>query len=362
MKPHAERLPRIPNVVDSHGRWETRRGPATQEVEFSVLPFPQQPMLARSVGSLPDATALDGGAAYEPKFDGYRALVFVQGGSCRIQSRHGRDITGSFPDIAAAAIENLPSGVVIDGELVVWGDDTSDFTELQHRLENGGRQASAYHPASFIAFDVLAGAGMDMRRSPFRVRRQALTILLDDAPAPLHVVPQTRDLEEARTWMTNYAEAHVGVEGVVAKGLATPYTAGERGWEKIRIRDSTECIVGAVIGDIRAPERLVLGLPGADHLLRVVGCTTDLTLPLRRRVAARLHAAAGTHPWSEALSPHDVPGWPGHEATLTLVDPTAVVEVATLPEGEPAWGEPRELIRPRPELLASEVDPEQHPA
>jgi ATP-dependent DNA ligase len=362
MSSRAERTPRTQTVADSHGRWETEGRPASQEVEFSVLPFPQQPMLARSVAAIPEQSALTGGAAYEPKFDGYRALVFVQAGTCRIQSRHGRDITGAFPDIAAAALENLPSGVVIDGELVVWGDESGDFTEMHRRLESGARQDQAHHPASFIAFDVLAGAGMDMRRSPFRVRRQALTILLDDAPAPLHVVPQTRDADEARTWMVNYAEAHVGVEGVVAKGLGTPYASGERGWEKIRIRDSTECVVGAVIGSPRAPERLVVGLPDADGVLRPVGLTTELTLPLRRRTGSRLLPADDTHPWSESLTLDALPGWTGDEAgEVTLVDPVTVVEVAVLPDGAGAWDAPRDLIRSRPELRAEELDVEPLP-
>ncbi|MET0928167.1 MAG: hypothetical protein ABWX74_01550, partial [Aeromicrobium sp.] len=212
-------------------------------------------------------------------------------------------------------------------------------------------------PASFIAFDVLAGAGMDMRRSPFRVRRQALTILLDDAPAPLHVVPQTRDADEARTWMVNYAEAHVGVEGVVAKGLGTPYSSGERGWEKIRIRESTECIVGAVVGSIRSPERLILGLPDADGALQPVGFTTDMTLPHRRRLATRLHAPEAIHPWANA-SLENVPGWSGDHATVTLVEPAAVVEVAEAASGLHDWHDARELIRSRPELLASEIEPE----
>jgi ATP-dependent DNA ligase len=357
MNSPADRQLRSQSAMNSHGRWDDRRGHASQEMEHSVLPFPQQPMLARSVDSIPDEHALEGGAAYEPKFDGYRALVFVQSGACRIQSRYGRDITGSFPDIAAAAQEFLPSGVVIDGELVVWGDDTGDFTELHRRLENADDQGAAIHPASFIAFDVLAGAGMDMRRSPFRVRRQALTILLDDAPAPLHVVPQTRDADEARLWMTNYAEARVGVEGVVAKGLATPYAAGERGWEKIRIQDSTECIVGAVVGDVRSPERLILGLPGADGRLRPVGCTTDLTLPHRRRMGSRLRAADEVHPWSAATL-QDVPGWPGGEASMVLVDPVAVVEVADQARERRDWRDPRELVRSRPELRPGDIDTE----
>jgi ATP-dependent DNA ligase len=311
-------------------------------------------MLTHPVREIPDESALDGGAVYEPKFDGYRAIVFVQSGVCRIQSRYGRDITAAFPDIAAAALDNLPSGVVIDGELVVWGDDSGDFTEMHRRLTGGGGLDTT-HPASFIAFDVLAGAGMDMRRSPFRVRRQALTILLDDAPAPLHIVPQTRHADEARTWLVNYAEAHVGVEGVVAKGLKTPYASGERGWATVHIRESSQCIVGAVIGGVRAPERLILGLRDTGGLLRPVGCTTAMTLPLRRRLASRLRAAEDVHPWSDTTV-RDVPGWTGDEAPMVLVEPTTVVEVAALEAGTHAWHEPRELMRSRPELLADDLE------
>jgi ATP-dependent DNA ligase len=355
MQPQTTRTPRASTVIDSHDRWATDEGPQAREVEFSVLPFPQRPMLARSVTSLPDEADLPGGSAYEPKFDGYRALVFVEAGACRIQSRQGRDITASFPEIAAAALENLPSGVVVDGELVVWGDDVADFTELHHRLDHGADHASASHPASFIAFDVLAGAGMDMRRSPFRVRRQALTILLDDAPAPLHVVPQTRDVHEARTWMLHYAEAHVGVEGVVAKGLSTPYAAGERGWAKMRVRESLECVVGAVTGSMSSPERLVVGLPDADGVLHVVGCTTEMTLPHRRRLAGALADIVDTHPWPPTMSTDDVPGWVGPGAVLTMVEPAAVVEIAGLPDSSETWSEPRELIRSRPELRVADL-------
>jgi len=362
MNSQTARHPSTLTNLASRRRWESGRGQASsdtaQEVQFSVLPFPQQPMLARSVTALPDGGELAGGAAYEPKFDGYRALIFVEPGWCRIQSRHGRDITSSFPDIAAAVVEHVPSGVVLDGELVVWGDDTSDFTELQQRLEQPvDLTADHVRPASFIAFDVLAGAGMDMRKSPFRVRRQALTILLDDAPAPLHVVPQTRDPDEARTWIVSYSEAHVGVDGVVAKGLATPYAPGERGWAKLPIRDTIECVVGAVVGTLRAPSRLLLGLPTADGMLRLVGGTHEMTLPQSRRLGGMLAAAEDTHPWSAGGLLDVVPGWTAGPAASILVSPTSVVEVAAGgSSADGGWLEPRELIRSRPEMLTTEIE------
>ncbi len=338
--------------------WEDRSDPdrlaVAQGVELSVLPFPQQPMIPQRVDDLPGEDDLPGGAAYEPKFAGYRTLMFVQGGTCRLHSRHGRDITGSFPEIVAAAIEHVPSGVVLDGELVVWGDDTTDFTELRDRLAQHERpHGGSLRPASFIATDVLAGAGMDMRRSPLRVRRQALEILLGDAPPPLHVVPQTRDAHEARTWLEHYSEAHVGVDGVVAKGLTTRYEPGAPGWELQRIRQSVECIVGAVTGSLRAPTRLVLGLADDTGALHMIGCTTELTLPQSRRMGALLHESVDHHPWETTLTLSDVPGWSGSVDDSTLVMPMTVVEVA---EGSDDWGDARELIRARPELMPSEID------
>lgn len=314
-------------------------------------------MLAHPVSALPDELGLPGGTAYEPKFDGYRAIIFVEAGWCRIQSRHGRDITRSFPDIAAAAVEYLPSGVVLDGDLVVWGDDSADFHQLRARLQNGGDNASVSHPASFIAFDVLAGAGMDMRRSPLRVRRQALTILLDDAPAPLHVVPQTRDHEEARTWIANYGEARVGVVGVVAKGLGTRYAPGERGWQHQRVNDTLECVVGAVAGSLRSPDTLILGRPNPRGVLQILGCTAEMTLPQRRRIGTLLSDPVDSHPWSTAMALQEVPGWRGGDGIATLVDPSMVVEVGETPVGSGIWVAPCRLIRSRPELLPAEIDP-----
>ncbi len=358
MHPRTIRLPHHLSAVHPQPHWDHPQGHASQKVKTAVLPFPQQPMLAHPVSRLPDASGLPGGVAYEPKFDGYRALVFVQSGWCRIQSRHGRDITHSFPDIAAAAVENLPSGVVIDGDLVVWGDDTADLSELQSRLRDGADHASSARPASFIAFDVLAGAGMDMRRSPLRVRRQALTILLDDAPAPLHVVPQTRDPDEARTWMANYAQARVGVIGVVAKGLGTTYSPGEPSWENQRIRDTLECVVGAVTGSLRAPDQLILGRPDASGVLQLLGCTREMTLPQRRRVGSLLAGANDSHPWTSPLTLQDIPGWQGANGVATLVAPLTVVEVAEAPTDNRPWEAPCELVRLRSELLATEVGSE----
>jgi ATP-dependent DNA ligase len=166
-------------------------------------------MTAALATALPDSDAWSGGVVYEPRMDGLRALAHVRRGACRLQSWTGQDITADFPEIAAAAAAHVPSGMVLDGELV----------------RAGGRSHS------FIIFDALAAAGMDLRPSPFRVRRQALTILLDDAPPPLQVITQTRDRAQASAWLGSHEG---GIAGVVAKGLATPYTPHEANWQQVR--------------------------------------------------------------------------------------------------------------------------------
>lgn len=317
-------------------------------------------MRAAAIGALPGSDHLPGGSVYEPKYDGYRALVFVQWGACRIQSRRGHDITHSFPEVVAAAIEHLPSGVVIDGELVVWDDGTADAAELARRLSGQVElEDTTDRPASFMAFDVLAGAGMDMRHSPFRVRRQALRILLGDAPAPLHVVPQTRDVDEARSWIGPGDHAHPGVDGVVAKGLASPYTPGERGWSALPVHHAVECVVGAVTGTLRAPARLILGSPSADGGLQVFGCTGDITLPQSRLLGSVLAGAAHDHPWRMSMPLRAVPGWhDSDEPDAQLVAPVAVVEVTAEPSStEHPGGRSRTLLRTRPELVAADLDP-----
>lgn len=323
-----------------------------------MLPFPQEPSLARSLPELPDLQDMPGGTVYEPKFDGYRALLFVQDGSCRIQSRAGRDVTHAFPEIAAGAVESLSSGVVLDGEIVLWGDEVDDFSELDRRLNRPPDAMPRHrHPASYIAFDLLAGAGMDMRRSAFRIRRHALEMMLGDDAPPLHLVPQTPDVEEARSWLVTYAETHVGIEGVMAKGLATAYEPGARPWVKVRTQDSTESVIGAVVGSLKAPRRLVLGMLDDDGLLGPIGITTELTLPDSRRVAKLLEPADGSHPWDLSRVLHDTPGWHGpDDAAVALVRPIHVIEVSASVDDDPkSWDTPRDFVRSRPDLRPDDL-------
>jgi ATP-dependent DNA ligase len=322
----------------------------TARVEFG-----EEPMLARAVDRLPAESALPGGSAYEPKFDGYRALLHISAAGCRIQSRRGHDITESFADIASAAAEQFPHGVVVDGELVVWGDGALDFTELQRRLTSGRRLARK--PASFVAFDVLEISGADIRAWPLTRRREALELLMQGATPPLEVSPQTTHLDEAQAWMHDYAEHPVGIEGVVIKGLDTRYVPGRRDWLKLRLRDTVEAVVGGVIGTIAAPDRLVLGLY-RDGELAVAGSTAPLNPRQQKSLRSLLRPGPADHPWPDALSQGRLGHFGRSKTPIVKVEPTLVVEISADSAFERGrWRHTTRFIRPRPDLMPDEISP-----
>jgi ATP-dependent DNA ligase len=197
-------------------------------------------MLTRAVTALPEPSACAGGCGYEPKWDGWRVLLFKDqaAGAVTLQSRTGRDLTRYFPDLARIARGALPGGVVVDGELIVWEPDRRrmSFALLQRRVSAGQRRVldlAIQYPAHLVVFDLLqAPPDLDVRNRPLRERRQLLEHLLADAPGQITLTPQTTDPEQAREWMTAWAP--LGVEGMVIKGLGEAYRPGQRGWLKLR--------------------------------------------------------------------------------------------------------------------------------
>lgn len=316
-------------------------------------------MLARPVTALPLGDAMAGGCVYEPKFDGYRALLFVTDEGCRVQSRRGHDMTEAFADVADAAAGALPSGVVLDGEVVVWGRDALDFHELQRRFSSGRSTTplGARRPASFVAFDLLAAEGVDLRRQPLVVRRTVLETLMDGVRPPLQLVPQTDDADEAREWLAEYAENPVGIEGVVVKGRSSRYLPGRREWAKLRLRDTVEAIVAGVTGSLGSPERLVLAVVGDGGTLVFAGTSTELDRAQRAEVASLLEevAAGQPHPWAD--TDLDRGRWGrAARAPVHLVRPTLVVEVSTdssVDRGR--WRHPVGFVRSRPDLTPAET-------
>jgi len=177
--------------------------------------------VAQSQETIPGARALAGGCVYELKWDGFRCVIVRDSQSTRLWSRQGTDLTTRFPEITTAAAAQIPAGTVIDGEVLIWNGDRLDFDLLQRRLASGAariRELVKTHQASFVAFDLLATAGTDLRPQLWRSRRAALERVARWEP-PLQLSPTTEDVTVARTWMADYRPA--GIEGLVVKPRST---------------------------------------------------------------------------------------------------------------------------------------------
>jgi ATP-dependent DNA ligase len=313
--------------------------------------------LAKPVRTIPPATALPGGCLYEPKWDGYRLVVVRSGGSTRLWSKQGRDLTDRFPDVVAAVIAQVPSGTVIDGEVVIWNGARLDFGLLQQRMVTApGRIAAltAAHSASYVAFDLLAAGGTDLRSWKLARRRTALEDLAARWAPPLQLSPATSDPVEARAWFHDYRPA--GIEGLVVKGAGTRYAPGRREWLKVKSWESTEVLAGGVIGPIEAPSQLVTGRY-RDGELVVVGRTSPLNPRQSAELAAVLTPPTGDHPWPDRIGTGRFGG--GRlSVALTRVEPTVVVEVsadAALQAG--VFRHPLRFVRVRPDLRPEDLPP-----
>jgi ATP-dependent DNA ligase len=314
--------------------------------------------LAKPVASIPAANALSGGCLYEPKWDGYRLVVVRTGSSTRVWSKQGRDLTDRFPDVVAAARAQVPAGTVLDGEVVIWNGSRLDFGLLQRRMITvPGRigPVAAAHPASYVAFDLLAVGGTDLRGQRLSRRRARLEELAERWAPPMQLSPSTTDPAEARRWFDDFRPA--GVEGLVAKGAGTRYAPGRREWLKVKSWESTEVLAGGVIGPIERPSQLVAGRY-RDGELVVVGRTSPLTPAQSAELAAVLTPAGADHPWPERIGTGAFGGGKLSVA-LTRVEPTAVVEVsadAALQAG--VFRHPLRFLRVRPDLEPGDVPPQ----
>lgn len=207
-------------------------------------------MLAKAVKDVPAADAVEGGYSYEPKWDGFRCLVRKDGDDVELVSRGKKPLTRYFPELVAAIREHLPGSAVVDGEVVVRsgepGAQRLDWEALGQRIhpaESRITRLSQETPAELIAFDLLAVGDEDVTHSPFAQRRGRLETLFDGMTkgAPLHLTRVTRDADEARDWFTRFEGA--GLDGVVAKALASPYSPGKRTMLKIKHKRTAEAVV-----------------------------------------------------------------------------------------------------------------------
>jgi ATP-dependent DNA ligase len=322
-------------------------------------------MLAAAVRDLPPARDCRGGCAYEPKWDGWRALLFHDGDRVHLQSRSGRPLDPYFPEVTRIARTALPAHVVLDGELLVWEHDRgrTSFAHLQRRI-SGGAQAvrlARAHPAHFVSFDLLQTPdARPILDQPLRRRRAHLEALLVGAPETLPITPQTTDRETAREWYETWPA--VGVEGIVAKGLDDPYRPGQRGWRKLRHRHSAEVVVGGITGTVSDPESVLVGRFDATGRLRFGGRTHELNPRQRRDLAAvlspvrRRRDGQPDHPWPRPLPV----SWIGHPGSRPLdyqpVDPVVVVEVEVDAAYEfHRWRHRPGYLRTRPDLSVYDV-------
>ena len=270
------------------------------------LPFQPQiePMLAR----LTEAIPLGEGWLYEPKWDGFRALVFRDGDEVYIQSRDLKPLDRYFPELPPALRAALPERCVLDGEVVIAGAGGLDFESLLLRIHPAASRVkllAAQTPASYVAWDLLALGDRDLRANPQGERRSLLEQVLATAPPPVYLTPATSDPAVAADWFDRFEGA--GLDGVVAKRTSDPYMPGKRGWAKIKHARTADCVVAGFRWHKNGPGTLVgsllLGLFDETGRLNHVGITASFTADKRRQLVEELaplreNALAG-HPWAE---------------------------------------------------------------
>lgn len=236
------------------------------------------PMLAKSVPAVPDAAKTAGGLLYEPKWDGFRALIGWDGSEVEIGSRGSKPLTRYFPELVDAISRLVPEPSLLDGEIVVAdgepGSQRLQWEQLSQRIHPAASRVallSETTPAMFVAFDLLARGDRDLRDEPFSERRAQLEDLLRDVPHPIHLTRTTTDAALAEQWLAEFEGA--GLDGVVAKPLALPYAPGKRTMFKIKHARTADVVAvgyrihksGEGVGS------LLVGLHDDDGNLRQVG-------------------------------------------------------------------------------------------
>jgi ATP-dependent DNA ligase len=294
---------------------------------------PIAPMLAKAAAGVPEGE----GWLYEPKWDGFRAILFWDGSDCYLQSRDGKTLGRYFPELLAEIPPLLQAPAILDGEIVIVGERGLEFDVLQQRLhpaESRVRKLAAATPATFVAFDLLALEQRDLRARPFSERRAGLVSLLGGAPRPLVLTPATTEHATALEWFERFEGA--GFDGVVAKRLDIPYLEGERAMIKVKHRRTADCVVagfrwykdetGLGVGS------MLLGLYDDAGVLHHVGHTSTFTAAQRRELTELL-APFVSEDTAEGFGGGRTPGTPsrwsnGREAAWVRLRPELVCEVA----------------------------------
>jgi ATP-dependent DNA ligase len=259
-------------------------------------------MLAKLADELPAGNYL-----YEPKWDGFRAIVFRAVSELYIQSRDTRPLDRYFPELHQALLERLPQNSVVDGEIVVATERGLDFDALQLRLHPAASRVAKLAreiPSSFIAFDLLAIGERNLTVEPQTARRAALEKTLGGVQPPVYLTPMTRDRAIALDWLRRFEGA--GLDGVIAKPEPGPYLAGKRAMIKVKHVRTADCVVAGFRwhkGSSDTVGSLLLGLYDDRGVLQHVGVTSAFTTAMRARLAKELaplrEHAIDDHPWCE---------------------------------------------------------------
>ena len=261
---------------------------------------PVKPMLAKAIDGIPERDDL----IFEPKWDGFRCIVFRDGDDVVLGSRNERPLTRYFPEMLDPIRSSFPERCAIDGELIVATDDHLDFEALQQRIhpaESRVNMLAEKTPAAFVAFDLLAIDDRDLRAAPFGERRALLAEALDDARPPIHLTPATTDHDLAAEWFRVFEGA--GLDGLIAKPIGDPYVENKRTQFKVKHVRTADAVVAGFRWhkDAEGVGSLLLGLYDSEGGLHHVGVAASFTKKRRAELVAELaplaEGALEDHPW-----------------------------------------------------------------
>lgn len=309
------------------------------DMHLPVMP-PVPPMLAKPLKAIPE-----GALSFEPKWDGFRSIIFRDGDEVEIGSRNEKPMTRYFPELVEAVRANFPERCVIDGEIIVIGGsgDRLDFDTLQQRIHPAASRVkllSEQTPARFVAFDLLALGDDDYTARPFAERRAALVEALAPAGAPIHLTAATTDHATAERWFHQFEGA--GLDGLIAKPLDGRYEPDKRTMFKIKHERTADVVVAGYRVHKSGPDRigsLLLGLYDDDGVLASVGVIGAFPMTRRQELFEELQPLVTTfdgHPWAWAeqevgtRTPRNAEGsrWSGgKDLSFTPLRPERVVEV-----------------------------------
>ena len=293
---------------------------------------PVLPMLAKRVDELPTGKTW----IYEPKWDGFRALLFRDGKEILIQSRDEKSLNRYFPELIEPLLAQLPGKCVLDGEIVIARHGALDFDALQLRIHPAASRVkllSQQTPASIVFFDLLSKSNRDLREKPFSERRKELESMLSSAAPPLHITPATDDPDIARDWFRRFEGA--GLDGVMAKLKDGSYESDKRTMLKVKHERDCDCVVAGFRwyrkGDRPAIGSLLLGLYDDSGVLQHVGVCGSFSLEKRLELVKYLEPyranAAAKHPWKSSTEKESAAGDGSHR----------------MPGGQSRWSQGKDL-------------------